>query len=116
MERLPEEGLIEGSDLFFHQEISIQDDLWLGGQNLLALGPETDGVLARYEMAGREAWLLLVQYADAGAASAALGALRSPGIAGLVAAQVDLSVLAAVLGSVPEEEAQALLADALGSD
>jgi hypothetical protein len=114
--RLPESGLVEESVLFFHQEISIQDELWLGGQNLLALGPETDGVLARYEAAGGEAWLLLVQYVEAGAASAAVDTLRSSSIAGLVAAEADLNFLAAVFGSVSEPDAQALLADALDPD
>lgn len=114
--RLPESGLVEESVLFFHQEISIQDDLWLGGQNVLGLGPETDGVLARYEAAGGEAWLLLVQYVDAGAASAAVDTLRSSTVAGLVAAEADLNLLAAVFGSVSEPEAQALLSDALDPD
>ena len=116
MARLPEPGLVEESVLFFHQEISIQDDLWLGGQNLLALGPETDGVLARYEAAGGEAWLLLVQYEEAGAASAAVDSLRSSTVAGLVAAEAELNLLAAVFGSVLEPEAQALIADALAPD
>jgi hypothetical protein len=114
--RLPEEGLVEASDLFFHQEISIQDELWLGGQNLLALGPETDGILARYEVADGEAWLLLVQYADDGAASAALDALQLSGLAGLVGAKADLNLLAAVFGPVTEAEAQVLLSNAWGTD
>jgi len=114
--RLPQEGLVEGSDLFFHQEISIQDELWLGGQNLLALGPETDGALARYEVAGGEAWLLLVQYADDGAAAAGLDALQSGGFADLVVAEADLNLLAAVFGPVPEAGAQALLSGALQTD
>ncbi|MGD9146121.1 MAG: hypothetical protein PVI80_11200 [Anaerolineae bacterium] len=114
--RLPEEGLVEESDLFFHQEISIQDQLWLGGQNLLALGPETDGVLARYEIAGGEGWLLLVQYEDNGASSAALDALRAGGISDLFAAEADRNLLAAVFGPMTEVEAQALLSSALGTD
>lgn len=114
--RLPEEGLVEESVLFFHQEISIQDKVWLGGQNLLALGPETDGVLARYGVAGEEGWLLLIQYADDGAAAAALDALRSGGFADLVAAEANLNLLAAVFGPVSEAGAEALLSDALRTE
>jgi hypothetical protein len=59
---------------------------------------------------------LLVQYVDAGAASAAVDTLRSSSIAGLVAAEADLNLLAAVFGSIPESEARALLSDALAPD
>ncbi len=52
MGRLPPDGLVERSAIFFHEEISIQNDLWLGGENLLGLGPETDGVLAQYDVGG----------------------------------------------------------------
>jgi hypothetical protein len=48
VDRLPPDGLVERSAIFFHEEISIQSDLWLGGENLLGLGLETDGVLARW--------------------------------------------------------------------
>jgi hypothetical protein len=83
---------------------------------LLALGPETDGVLARYEIAGGEGWLLLVQYEDNGASSAALDALRAGGISDLFAAEADRNLLAAVFGPMTEVEAQALLSSALGTD
>jgi hypothetical protein len=114
--RLPQEGLVDRSDLFFHQEISIQDTLWLGGQNLLALGPETNAVLARYKVAGEGAWLLVVEYADPGAASAAVDALRAGGLASLVAAEVDQRSLAAVFGTAPPAAARVLLQNALQSN
>jgi len=114
--RLPQEGLVERSDLFFHQEISIQDTLWLGGQNLLGLGPETNAVLARYEVAGEAAWLLVVEYADPGAASAAVDALRAGGQASLVAAEADQRSLVAVFGTVSPAAARDLLRDTLQRD
>ncbi|UCC62558.1 MAG: hypothetical protein JSV36_17625 [Anaerolineae bacterium] len=48
-DRLPDGGLVPRSEVFFHQEISIQGTLWLGGENLLGLSPQTDGLLAQYE-------------------------------------------------------------------
>jgi hypothetical protein len=42
--------------------------------------------------------------------------LRSSSIAGLVAAEAHLNLLAAVFGSIPESEARALLSDALAPD
>jgi hypothetical protein len=112
--RLPREDLVEGSHIFFHQEISIQDHLWLGGQNLLALGPETDAVLARYEIEGESAWFLLVEYPTAGAASVALDALQVSGIHSLAAAHAREERLGAVFGPVTEAQALSLLRKGLG--
>lgn len=122
MDRLPPDGLVERSALFFHQEISIQDEVWLGGENLLGLGPETDGVLARYDMGGGMARLLLVQYPNAEAAAAGLAALesdqaepeQSQRVSGLVAADARDNLLAAVFGEIDEAAASTLLARALG--
>ncbi len=102
--RLPQRGLVEGSEIFFHREISIQDYLWLGGQNFLALGPETDAVLARYEVKGGMVWLLLVQYPSSSDASAALGALQSGRISNVAAARVHEDLLGAVFGLATETE------------
>ncbi len=46
VDRLPPQGLAERKSIFFHEELSIQSQLWLGGENLLGLGPQTDGLLA----------------------------------------------------------------------
>ena len=115
MGQLPPGGLVERGAVFFHQEISIQDRLWLGGQNLLGLGPETDGVLARYEVGGAAAWLLLIQYPGEGAAAAGLAALAGGQVDDLVAADARDGLLGAVLGEVNEATASDLLAEALGS-
>jgi hypothetical protein len=110
---LPAEGLVAGSVLFFHEEISFQDTLWLGGENLLGLGPETDGVLAGYDLDGTLAWLLLVRYPEAGAAGAARQALEGSDMEGLVAAGTRDDLLAAIWSQAEEGAARELLASAL---
>jgi hypothetical protein len=110
---LPAEGLVAGSVLFFHEEISFQDTLWLGGENLLGLGPETDGVLAGYDLDGTPAWLLLVRYPEAGAAGAARQALEGSDMEGLVAAGTRDDLLAAIWSQAEEGAARELLASAL---
>jgi len=119
--RLPADGLVERSGIFFHEEISIQDKLWLGGENLLGLSPETDGVLARYDLDGADARLLLVQYPSSEAASAGLAALRQAQDSALKASQIDSLVaadargdlLGVVFGEVNPAAAQGLLEEAL---
>lgn len=114
IDRLPPEGLVERSAAFFHEEISIQNDLWLGGENLLGLGPETDGVLARYDVGGVAAQLLLVRYPGAEAASAGLTALESSQVDSLVIADARDDLLGAVFGEIDEAAAGELLEEALG--
>ena len=111
--RLPKAGLVEGSDLFFHEEISVQDRLWLGGQNLLSLSPETDAILAPYQLGGKTAWLLLVQYPEDERATAALEALEASGMETFVTAKARGNLLAAVFGLVSEADAGALLTAAV---
>ena len=111
--RLPSDGLLERSALFFHEEISIQDRLWLGGQNLLGLSPETDGVLGHYDLGGTVARLLLIEYPDAGAASAGLTALEGSEIGSLLVAGARNNLLGAVFGEIDEAAASTLLATAL---
>jgi hypothetical protein len=114
MGRLPPDGLVERSAIFFHEEISVQNELWLGGENVLGLGPETGGVLARYDVDGAAARLLLVQYPDAQAASAGLAALDTAPVSGLVDAGARDNLLGAIFGEMDEAAAGALLAGVLG--
>ena len=116
VDRLPPGGLMTQDVVFFHQEISIQDELWLGGENLLALGPETNGILARYDVGGATALLLLVRYLDGEAAAAGLDSLAVGSAGDLVTADVRGDVLGAVFGDVDEIAASALLAEALGNE
>ena len=117
--KLPSTGLTPRSAIFFRREISIQDEIWLGGENILGLTTDTEGVLARYTLNGAPAHLLMVRYADAGAASAGLAALNGADVDGLLAADVNDALLAAVFGdtAVPgvadPTTAADLLADAL---
>ena len=75
------------------------------GQNVLGLGPDTDGALARYLSDGGSAWLLLVQYPDAAQANAALRALGVGAAPNMVAAEVEGNLLGAVFGQVSEASA-----------
>ena len=114
VDQLPPDGLVERSDIFFHEELSIQNQVWLGGENLLGLSPETDAILARYAVGGAVARLLLVQYPDAEAASAGLAALEDSQINGLVTADVRDNLLGAVFGEVDAVMADKLLSEATG--
>jgi predicted choloylglycine hydrolase len=115
-DQLPPFGLVERSAIFFHEEISIQDRLWLGGQNVLGLGPETDGVLARYDVGGEPVQLLLVQYPDEEAAADGLAALaggrarpeQRRRVGSLVAAGARGDLLDAVFGELDADEMAAL--------
>ena len=113
VEGLPGEGLVERSEIFFHQESSIQDYLWLGGVNILALGAETDGVLARYVLGDVSVRLLLVEYPDDAAAAGALDVLLASKVDGLSAAAVDEAYLGAVFGALPSTDAEKLVKSAL---
>lgn len=116
VDALPPDGLATRAPRFFHQEISIQDVVWLGGENVLGLGPETDGVLARYELGSDTAWLMLVDYPDPAGATAARAALEGAGVDDLVAVGVDDARLAAVFGQIDAAAAGELLNQALDGD
>jgi hypothetical protein len=113
VDRLPAQGLIGRSTVFFHQEISIQDRLWLGSENVLGLSPETSGVLAQYDIGTARAQLLLVQYLSAEAAEAGLAALDAAGTSGLAAASTQGAMLGAVFGEIDAPAAADLLARGL---
>lgn len=111
--RLPREGLVERSLIFFHEEISIQDRLWLGGENILGLSRETNGVLAPYDLGGAAVQLLLIEYPAAAQASAGLAALQAGGVEGLRAADARDNRLAAVFGEAGATAADELLSQVL---
>ncbi len=111
--RLPTEGLVEESVLFFHEELSIQDRLWLGGENRLGLSAETDGVLAEYRHGaeGLPVQVLLIAYPDPARAAEGLEALRAldlPELAiGVQCCRVAVAV-GLVFGSLPARRAARL--------
>jgi hypothetical protein len=115
VDRLPADGLVPHSVVFFHEEISIQSQLWLGGENVLALSAETDGVLATYQRDGATAQVLLVAYPDGGAAATARQALTGSDVGGLVQVEALDTILGAVFGGVDEPVANGWLAEALAN-
>ena len=116
LELLPAEGRVEGTEVFFHSEISIQDRLWLGGQNVLGLGPNTEAVLARYTSEEGLGWLLLAEYPDSAQAKASLHHLEIASVPDLAAAEIQGSLLGAVFGQVPQDTAVRWLHHALSAD
>ncbi len=113
--RLPQTGLKERDFIFFHEELSIQDKIWLGGQNILGLSHDTNGVVASYELQGMPVRLLLVEYATAGQAAAGVKALQTSQVDDLVTVQAQDDLLAAVFGEVDETAAGVLMAKALNN-
>jgi hypothetical protein len=113
VKRLPAEGFVEGSALFFHEEISIQMEIWLGGKNILGLSQATNGIVARYAWGDQKVRLLLIEYPSASKAAQGLKALRGSEIKDIAASEADGALLAAVIGKVDADKAQALLKEAL---
>jgi hypothetical protein len=113
VDRLPADGLVPRSGFFFHEELSIQNEIWLGGENILGLSPDTDGVLGRYEIGGATVRLLLVEYPNAEAASAGLAALQGGEIKELVTSDANGNLLGAVFGEVDQAAVSALLEEAI---
>lgn len=113
MNRLPQSGLVERSSIFFHQEMSIQMEVWLGGENILGLSQETNGVVGRYQLSDATVRLMLVEYPASGQAAKGLKALQSSRIADLVTSDVRGKLVGAVFGKVDAAQVQALLQEAL---
>jgi len=113
VKRLPAAGLVQRSIIFFHEEIAIQNVLWLGGSNALGLSQATDGILAHYELGEHTVQMLLIKYPEATEAQVGLTALEDAELTDLVAAQVKDDLLGAVFGPVDEAQATPLLTTAL---
>ncbi len=116
VDQLPPDGLVERSGIFFHEELSIQNELWLGGENLLELSPETEGVLAHYDLDGIPVQLLLVQYPDVDDAIIGLAALEYNQVDTLITASTRDNLLGAIFGEADNTEASTLLEKALGNE
>jgi hypothetical protein len=114
--RLPQDHRVERSFIFFHEEISIQNEIWLGGENILGLSPQTNGLLALYEWDDTPVYLLLIEYREAQAASAGLAALKAAQVEGLVAAKTRDNLLSAVFGQADPIVAEKLLAQTLENE
>ena len=113
LQRLPQDGLTPNDAIYFHLEITLQNDIYLGGTNKLGLSPRTNGLEAHYTLAGQTATLLLIQYPDAQSAAAGWQGLQSAQVDNLVASQAAGSLLGAVIGKVDPAAAKGLLDQAL---
>ena len=77
------------------------------------MSPDTDGVVAWYEIDGAMVRLLVVEYPDIEPAAAAVEALERGGIDDLVTAGTRDNLLGAVFGEVDKAAVSALLEEAL---
>jgi hypothetical protein len=112
MAHLPKADLVDRSSIFFHEEMSVQMEVWLGGENILGLSQATDGVVARYKFGDVTARLMLIEYPAAAQAAAGLKALQSGDVADLLASNQNGTLLGAVFGKVEAAQAQSLLQEA----
>jgi hypothetical protein len=113
VDRLPRSGLVERSSIFFHEEMSVQMEVWLGGENLLGLSQETNGVVGRYKLGDVTARLMLIEYPTSSQAAQGLKALQGASISDLVTSDVSDKLLGAVFGKVDATDAKTLLQEAL---
>lgn len=110
MAALPADGMAtEPFPLFFHQELTIQDRVWLGGINKLGLGLDTDGALARYNLGGQPVELMIIEFPDAARAETALEALQAGEQEDLLTAAVNEKRLVAAFGEVEKAIAENLV-------
>jgi hypothetical protein len=115
VDHLPKEGLQPDSVRFFHQKIALDNLLWLGTQDVLGLGADVEGVVARYDLAGQPVDLLLIAYPDTSRAQQAQSGLQAAGLGNLIAGEVKGVALGAVFGSPGTSGASDLLAQAMST-
>jgi len=107
---LPAENLQPGSARFFRSKMALDNFLWIGPDDVLGLGPDVEGIVARYEVSGGSADLLLVAFPDAGRAQEAAAGLTGAGLESLVEVTVSGATMGAVLG---DEAGRGVLAEAM---
>ena len=96
--RLPAPGLQKESIKFFHDKMAQDNVIWLDAENILDLNRETDAVLADYRRGASDLQLLVVEYADAGAASAAAQKTREAKIEDIASVEPSGKYLVIVVG------------------
>ncbi len=111
--QLPQNGFKPREYIFFHEELSIQDRIWLGGENILNLSHDTNGVVATYEVDDTWYYLLLVEYPTANQASAGQQALQTEQVDDLLIVQAQDNMLIAVFGTGDKTHAETLMAAVL---
>ena len=115
VDALPAEGLQHESVRFFREQMALENLMWLGTENVLGLGPETEGILAEYVLEGQPATLLIVTFPQAGQALDAQSGLERAGVEDLVLTQVQGNAVGAVFGSLAPEIPAALLDQTLAA-
>ncbi|MDR2848553.1 MAG: hypothetical protein LBV39_05550 [Bacteroidales bacterium] len=68
---LPVEGLTPGGTLYFHHYIWLNAYFFIADFNILNIDEKTDAILAKYGSAAQRSYLLLVEYPDEAATTAA---------------------------------------------
>ena len=114
VDALPQEGLESGSVRFFREKMALDNLLWLGSEDVMGLGPDTQGVVARYDLDGQGIDLLLVAFPDADRAEQARLGLEGAEL-DLVALESSDNVLGAAIGQADAETGRALLEQALAA-
>jgi len=71
LQLLPEDGLLPGSERYFHLYTDLNQHYFIADDNVLDLGHDTDAVLARYGPDDPPRYLLIVRYPDAESAAVA---------------------------------------------
>ena len=71
LSQLPQEGLLPKSVRYLHHYIVLNYHFYLADENILNIGPQTDAVLAEYQLGKEYARLLLVIYPRKGEAAEA---------------------------------------------
>jgi hypothetical protein len=115
VQALPLQDLQPDSVRFFRQQMALDNFLWLGPENMLGLGPDTEGALGTYTLDTGRATLLLVTFLDSEHAEAARQGLVEAGLLELIVARVDGQTLGAVFGDADAGSAAALLGGALAA-
>jgi len=114
VKQLPPPGLDTSRVIYFHQETSIQSQVWLGGTNIMGLGPVTNGVLGPYLINGQSVYLLLIEYPTSDKATIGSKALQAAGIDNFVTCSQLDKLVGAVFGTIDLNSATELVKQALG--
>ena len=114
VDALPGEGLQTDSVRFFREKMALDNLLWLGSDDVMGLGADTQGVVARYDVGGQGFDLLLVAFPDADRAEQARLGLEGAELELIVLERGD-NVLGAAIGQADAETGRALLAEALAA-
>jgi hypothetical protein len=112
VDALPREGLTPGSMRFFREKMALDNLLWLGSDDVMGLGADTQGVVARYEVGGQGLDLLLVAFPDAERAEQARLGLEGAEL-DLIALETGDNVLGAAIGQADAEVGRAWVAQAI---